>query len=59
MQGCDRHLLRAYKRVIDDGFAVPFGEGRTLEEERSRAHGTQVTAETVAQVQDRGRGQSR
>ncbi len=57
MQSCDRTLLRNYKRVIDDGFALPYGDGRALERERSRAHGAEVTAERVAAVQDRGRGQ--
>ena len=47
MATCDSNLLRAYKRVIDDGFAVGFGEGQALEIARSAEHAAGVTAESV------------
>lgn len=47
MASCDPHLLRSYKRVIDDGFAVGFGEGQKLEIARSAEHAAGVTAESV------------
>ncbi|MGJ3625872.1 hypothetical protein AB5I41_00790 [Sphingomonas sp. MMS24-JH45] len=48
-----RHRLRrpafiaAYKSLIDDGFALPFGEGMALEDERSRAANAAVTPDAV------------
>jgi enoyl-CoA hydratase len=61
MLSCDPEVLRAYKRVIDDGFAMPFGEGMRLEKQRSRAHAAHVTPEKIAarraQVTARGRSQ--
>ena len=58
MQSCDPQVLRKYKRVIDDGFAATYAEGRELEAKTSRAHGAAVTADRVASVQQRGRSQS-
>jgi enoyl-CoA hydratase len=63
MLSCDPAVLRSYKRLIDDGFAVAFGEALRVEGEASRAHARSVTPETVAArrgaVQERGRSQSR
>ncbi|MEO0607274.1 MAG: enoyl-CoA hydratase [Pseudomonadota bacterium] len=47
MASCDPLLLRNYKRVIDDGFAVGFGDGQRLEIARSAEHAAGVTAESV------------
>ncbi|HXJ35662.1 MAG TPA: enoyl-CoA hydratase [Candidatus Eisenbacteria bacterium] len=62
MLSCDPEVLRAYKRVIDDGFATTFGEGLRLEKARSREHAATVTPERIAarraQVQARGRAQT-
>jgi enoyl-CoA hydratase len=62
MLGCDPATLREYKRLIDDGFAMPYAEGLALEARSSAAHARGVTAETIARrregVQSRGRAQS-
>jgi enoyl-CoA hydratase len=58
MQSCDREMLCKYKRVIDEGFAATFAEGRKLERAANRAHASRVTAEGVAAVRARGRSQS-
>ena len=51
----------AYKRLIDDGFAVGFGEGMALEHARSSAANSGVSPDEVAKrreaVQQRGRQQ--
>jgi enoyl-CoA hydratase len=51
----------AYKRLIDDGFAVGFGEGMALEHARSSAANRGVSPDEVAKrreaVQQRGRQQ--
>jgi enoyl-CoA hydratase len=53
--------LSLYKRIIDDGFALPFGEAMKLEAERSRTHNRTVTPEAVearrAAIQARARTQ--
>jgi enoyl-CoA hydratase len=55
-------MLPAMKRLIDDGYALPFGEAMALERERSLAHRVQVTGAAVAQllsgVLARGKAQS-
>ena len=57
----DPAFIAAYKRLIDDGFARPFGEALSLEHERSSAANAAVTPEAVearrAAVQARGRAQ--
>lgn len=57
----DPDFIAAYKRLIDDGFALPFGEAMALEHERSSAENRAVTPESVearrAAVQARGRAQ--
>lgn len=53
--------VRAYKRIIDDGFAVSFGEGMRLEHQLSSAENSKVTPGAVAKaregVMERGREQ--
>ncbi|KKI18219.1 enoyl-CoA hydratase [Sphingomonas sp. Ag1] len=57
----DAGFIAAYKKLIDDGFARPFGEAMALEHERSSAANQAVTPEAVearrAAVQARGRSQ--
>ena len=61
MLSCDPVVMRAYKRVIDAGYAQTFGEGLRLENDASRAHARTLTAESIATrragVQARGREQ--
>jgi enoyl-CoA hydratase len=61
MQGCPRDVLRAYKRLIDDGFAESMKEGLALESSRSLEHMRGVSAAEIearrAGVQSRGRSQ--
>lgn len=56
-------MLTAYKRLIDDGFALPYAEARALERDRSRAFAAAQTeadiAARVGAVQARGRQQTR
>ena len=53
--------LATYKAIIDQGYALPFGEGLALEGRLSGAHNRAVTPEMVEQrreaVRARGRGQ--
>ncbi len=57
----DPAFSAAYKRLIDDGFAVGFGEGMALEHARSSAANRGVSPDEVAKrreaVQQRGRQQ--
>lgn len=54
--------VQAYKRIIDEGFAVGFGEGMKLEHRLSSAANAKVTPDAVAKaregVMERGRGQT-
>ncbi|MFL0669936.1 MAG: enoyl-CoA hydratase [Erythrobacter sp.] len=58
MASIDPAFLAAYKRLIDDGFAVSFGEGMAIEAARSSAANAAVAPEEVAArraaVQQRG-----
>ena len=47
MTSCDPVLLRGYKKIIDDGFAMSFGEGMREEVRRSAAHAESVSADAV------------
>lgn len=55
-------MLTEYKRLIDDGYALPFGEAMALEAKRSHAWAASVTAEQVETrreaVRARGRTQN-
>jgi len=61
MASIDADMLVTYKAMIDDGYALPMGEGLELEHQRSVAHNRDVTPEMVAarreKVQARGRAQ--
>ncbi len=61
MLSCDPETLRGYKRVIDDGLAGSYADGRAMESERSIAHAKSVTPAQIAErrrgVQARGREQ--
>jgi enoyl-CoA hydratase len=61
MTSCDPVLLRGYKAIIDDGFAMTFGDGSKEEIRRSAKHAASVTADSVEearkQVTARGRTQ--
>lgn len=62
MANIDPAMLATYKKLIDDGYALSFGEGLQLEAERSSAANGQVAPETVEQarlaVMERGRSQA-
>ena len=55
-------MLPAMKRLIDDGYALPFAEAMALERERSLEHRARLTGEAVAGRADavvaRGKAQS-
>jgi enoyl-CoA hydratase len=57
----DPAMVGAYKRLIDEGFALPFGEGMALEHRTSSAANGQVSADEVEArrkaVMERARGQ--
>jgi enoyl-CoA hydratase len=57
----DPAMVGAYKRLIDEGFALSFGEGMVLEHRTSSAANGQVSADEVEArrkaVMERGRGQ--
>jgi enoyl-CoA hydratase len=61
MLSCVPDVMRAYKRVIDEGFAATYAEGRGIETHAAAAR--RISAAEVAArrsaVQDRGRAQSR
>ncbi|WP_194744270.1 enoyl-CoA hydratase [Thermaurantiacus tibetensis] len=61
MASIDPHFLSAYKALIDDGFALPFGEALALETGRARVANRAVSPEEVEQrraaVMARGRAQ--
>jgi enoyl-CoA hydratase len=63
MCGCEPAVMRAYKRLIDDGYAMPYGDAIAMERLRSREHARGVTASSIAQrragIQERGRSQKR
>lgn len=57
----DPAMVTAYKKLIDEGFALSFGEGMALEHRLSSAANRQVSADEVEArrraVMERGRGQ--
>jgi enoyl-CoA hydratase len=61
MATIDPVFSAAYKRLINDGYATSFGEGMAIEQTRSVAANSQVSADAVetarAAVQARGRSQ--
>ncbi len=62
MASMDPVMQRNYKALINDGFALPFGEAMALEAARSTQMNGQVSADEVEarrrEVMDRGRGQA-
>jgi enoyl-CoA hydratase len=62
VRSCVPEVVRAYKRVIGDGFATTLREGLALEATANRAQAATLTPEQIAarrrSVQDRGRSQS-
>jgi len=58
---CDPEMARRYKAMIDDGFAMPFGEGMAMEKTRSDAWARRADAADIArrraEIQARGRDQ--
>jgi enoyl-CoA hydratase len=63
MLSCDPVSMRGYKRLIDRGFAVAFGEALEIEREESLEHAKRVRPEDVAarrrNIQERGRSQTK
>ena len=61
MASIDPTFLQGYKALIDDGYALPFGDGMALEAQRSSAANSAVRPEEVEArrlaVQERGRSQ--
>jgi len=55
----DPAMVRAYKALIDDGYALPFGAAMALEQDRSSAANSSVSADEVEArriaVMERGR----
>jgi enoyl-CoA hydratase len=55
-------MLRKYKRLIDDGFGLPFGEAMALEAKTALDHAASITRDGIEaarkQVQERGRSQT-
>jgi enoyl-CoA hydratase len=62
MLSSEPDVMRAYKRLIDAGAALPFGEAMTMERRVSREHARGVSADSIAArriaVQQRGRSQN-
>ena len=55
------HMVAAYKKVIDDGFAVTFAEGMTIEKQRNRGNSGIKPADIEGRreaIRARGRAQS-
>jgi enoyl-CoA hydratase len=63
IRSCPQDVVRAYKRVIDHGFATTFADGMRVEARANREHARTLTPEAIAArragVQSRGRDQSR
>ncbi len=61
MVSIDPEMSQAYKRLINDGYALSFGDGLELEDETSRSANAKVKSEDVEErrrkVMERGRGQ--
>lgn len=62
MLSCDRRTMLGYKRLIDEGFGMPFAEAMAMEARVSLESAATVTAEAVAErreaVRERGRSQT-
>lgn len=62
IRSCVPEIVRGYKRLIDEGFGMPFAEAMAHEERASRESTASLSAGVVAQrraqIQQRGRAQS-
>jgi enoyl-CoA hydratase len=62
MASCVPEVLPKYKKLIDEGYALPFGDAMRLEARRSIEHSRSVTPEAIesrrAGIQKRGRSQT-
>ncbi|MFT4711699.1 MAG: enoyl-CoA hydratase [Candidatus Azotimanducaceae bacterium] len=47
MASCQPHMLKAYKRVIDEGFGMSFSEALIMESKRSAEQSSSVSKESV------------
>ena len=47
MTECDTRTLKGYKKIIDDGFAITFGEGFVEEVKHSKAHSENSSAKQI------------
>jgi enoyl-CoA hydratase len=52
-------MLERYKSIIDDGFALPFGEGLALERQRAREFNRSVSAADIEQRREAVRERNR
>jgi enoyl-CoA hydratase len=52
-------MLERYKAIIDDGFALPFGEAMTLERQRAREFNATVSASDIEQRREAVRERNR
>lgn len=63
IKSCDPQMVMSYKAVIDRGLRETLAEGRRIEVEANRAHGKQVTSDSIESrrraLMERGRTQSR
>ena len=59
MLSCVPEMLVRYKAIIDDGFALPFGEGMQLEKARSREFNAGVGAEAIEARREAVRARNR
>ena len=59
MLSCLPEMLKRYKAIIDDGFALPFGEGMQLEKARSREFNAGVGAEAIEARRETVRARNR
>jgi enoyl-CoA hydratase len=62
MLSCDQEVLRAYKRVIEDGFRTTMRDGLAIEQRENRARATALSPDRIRArreaVQARGREQT-
>lgn len=60
---CVPEVVQRYKRLIDEGYGLPYAEARRLEARRSMEHAAGVGADAIAgrrsAIQARGRAQTR
>ena len=59
MLSCLPEMLARYKAIIDDGFALSFGEGMQLEKARSREFNAQVGAAAIEARREHVRARNR